>query len=65
MSWCWLGFDYLTPILWSKIANMATEVGGSARFLGKPYEPNAIIKNDVEYILLLRKPGNYRKPTSA
>lgn len=60
-----IGFDYLTPIYWSKIANMATEVGGSARFLGKPYEPNAIIKNDVEYILLLRKPGSYRKPTNA
>lgn len=59
-----IGFDYLTPIYWSKIANMATEVGGSARFLGKPYEPNAIIKNDVEYILLLRKPGGYRKPTN-
>jgi site-specific DNA-methyltransferase (adenine-specific) len=60
-----IGFDFLTPILWSKIANMATEVGGGARFLGKPYEPNAIIKNDVEYILLLRKPGAYRKPTLA
>ena len=59
-----IGFDFLTPILWSKIANMATEVGGKARFLGKPYEPNAIIKNDVEYILLLRKPGAYRKPTA-
>lgn len=59
-----IGFDYLTPIYWSKIANMATEVGGAARFLGKPYEPNAIIKNDVEYILLLRKPGGYRKPTN-
>lgn len=58
-----LGFDYLTPILWSKIANMATEVGGAGAFLGKPYEPNAIIKNDVEYILLLRKPGGYRKPS--
>lgn len=58
-----IGFDYLTPIYWSKIANMATEAGGSARFLGKPYEPNAIIKNDVEYVLLLRKPGGYRKPT--
>ncbi len=60
-----IGFDYLTPIYWSKIANMATEVGGSARFLGKPYEPNAIIKNDVEYILLMRKPGRYRKPTNS
>lgn len=60
-----LGFDYLTPILWSKIANITTEAGGSARFLGKPYEPNGIIKNDVEYILLLRKSGGYRKPTHA
>ena len=60
-----IGFDYLTPIHWYKIANMATEVGGAARFLGKPYEPNAILKNDVETILLLRKPGSYRKPTPA
>lgn len=58
-----IGFDYLTPIYWQKIANMATEVGGSARFLGKPYEPNAVLKNDVESVLLLRKPGGYRKPT--
>lgn len=58
-----IGFDYLTPILWAKIANMTTEVGGGSRFLGKPYEPNAIIKNDVEYVLLFRKPGSYRKPT--
>src|SRR3989442_7037434 len=59
-----IGFDYLTPILWYKIANAATEVeGNGAPFLGKPYEPNAIIKNDVEYILLLRKPGGYRAPS--
>lgn len=58
------GFDYLTPILWHKIANAATEVAGNgAGFLGKPYEPNAIIKNDIEYILLFRKPGAYRQPT--
>jgi DNA modification methylase len=57
-------FDYLSPIYWYKIANAATEVeGNGAPFLGKPYEPNAIIKNDVEYILLLRKPGGYRHPT--
>jgi DNA modification methylase len=49
--------------MWAKIANMATEAGGTARFLGKPYEPNGIIKNDIEYILMLRKPGSYRKPT--
>src|SRR3970040_1790048 len=29
----------------------------------KPYEPNAIIKNDIEFILMQRKPGGYRKPT--
>lgn len=59
-----IGFDYLTPILWYKIANAATEVeGNGSPFLGKPYEPNAIIKNDVEYILIFRKPGGYRSPT--
>lgn len=59
-----MGFDYLTPILWYKIANAATEVeGNGSPFLGKPYEPNAVIKNDIEYILLLRKNGGYRKPT--
>jgi site-specific DNA-methyltransferase (adenine-specific) len=59
-----IGFDPLAPIIWQKIANVATEVrGNGANFLGKPYEPNAIIKNDVEYILMFRKPGGYRHPT--
>jgi len=58
-----LGFDYLTPILWHKIANASYEVENGSSFLGKPFEPNAIIKNDTEYILMLRKPGSYRKPT--
>lgn len=59
-----IGFDYLTPILWYKIANAVTEVeGNGSPFLGKPYEPNAIVKNDVEYILQLRKPGGYRSPS--
>jgi site-specific DNA-methyltransferase (adenine-specific) len=38
-------------------------VENGSTFLGKPYEPNAIIKNDIEYILMFRKPGGYRKPT--
>ena len=60
-----LGFDYLSPIFWYKIANAATEVeGNGSAFLGKPYEPNAVIKNDVEYVLLLRKPGGYRTPSA-
>jgi DNA modification methylase len=59
-----LGFDYLSPIFWYKIANAATEVeGNGAPFLGKPYEPNAIIKSDVEYVLMFRKPG-YRTPSA-
>jgi DNA modification methylase len=59
-----IGFDPLAPIIWQKISNVVTEVrGNGSTFLGKPYEPNAIIKNDVEYILLFRKPGGYRHPT--
>lgn len=58
-----LGFDNLAPILWYKIANAAYEVvGNGAGFLGKPYEPNAIVKHDIEYILMERKPGSYRNP---
>ena len=58
-----LGFDNLAPIIWHKIANAAHEVErGTGGFLGKPYEPNAVIKNDIEFILMQRKPGGYRKP---
>ena len=57
------GLDALTPIFWWKRTNMTTEMSGDTYFLGKPYEPNGIIKNEIEYILLLRKPGGYRKPT--
>ncbi|HSQ20221.1 MAG TPA: DNA methyltransferase, partial [Blastocatellia bacterium] len=38
-----IGLDYLTPILWHKIANASYEVENGSSFLGKPYEPNAII----------------------
>jgi DNA modification methylase len=57
-----IGFDNLTPILWHKITNANYEAGNGPGFLGKPYEPNAILKNDVEFILMLRKPGGYRQP---
>jgi DNA modification methylase len=59
-----IGFDNLNPIIWHKIANASYEVENGSRFLGKPYEPNAIIKNDMEFILMQRKPGGYRKPTN-
>lgn len=58
-----IGFDNLAPIIWYKIANAKYEVENGTRFLGKPYEPNAVIKNDIEYILMERKAGGYRKPT--
>lgn len=59
-----LGFDNLASIIWHKIANANYEVSGGAGFLGKPYEPNAVIKNDFEFVLMLRKPGGYRSPGS-
>jgi modification methylase len=53
--------DNLTPILWFKIGNRTNESGGgSSGYYGKPYQPGAIIKNDHEHILMLRKPGGYR-----
>jgi modification methylase len=56
--------DSLTPILWFKIANGAMEAeGNGAGFYGKPYQPGAIVKNDFEYILFLRKGGTYRSPS--
>jgi DNA modification methylase len=60
-----LGLDCLTPILWHKIANGATEADGNgAGFYGKLYQPGSVIKNDIEYILLLRKGGGYRSVTN-
>ena len=65
-----LGFDNLTPIIWHKYANAVYEVKGNGGFFGKPYEPNALVKNDIEFVLLQRKPGEngrrqYRKPITA
>jgi DNA modification methylase len=61
-----IGFDNLAPIIWHKIANAKFEAeGNGASFLGKPYEPNAVIKNDIEFVLMQRKPGGYRTPDIA
>lgn len=58
-----IGYDNLAPIIWHKIANATLEASGNGGgFLGKPYEPNAVIKNDIEFILMERKPGGYRSP---
>jgi DNA modification methylase len=61
-----LGYDNLAPIIWHKIANAKFEAeGNGSSFLGKPYEPNAVIKNDIEFILMERKHGGYRAPSVA
>ncbi len=59
-----MGFDNLNPIIWHKIANASYEVSNGSKFLGKPYEPNAIIKNDIEFLLMQRKSGGYRQPSN-
>jgi len=59
-----IGFDNLSPIIWSKIGNITREVQNGSSYLGKPFEPNGIIKNDIEYILFQRKPGGYRSPSA-
>lgn len=56
-----VGFDNLAPIIWHKIANARHEgPNGSGAYLGKPYEPNSVLKNDIEHIVMQRKPGGYR-----
>ena len=61
-----IGYDNLAPIIWYKIANANYESNGNGGgFLGKPYEPNGVIKNDIEFILMERKHGGYRKPSIA
>lgn len=61
-----IGFSNLAPIIWNKIANAVYEAeGNGGGFLGKPYEPNAVVKNDIEFILMQRKPGGYRSPSLA
>jgi DNA modification methylase len=57
-----IGLDNLTPIRWLKVANIRLEASKSSWYLGKPNLPNGIVKNDVETIVMMRKPG-YRKPT--
>jgi modification methylase len=58
------GLDNLTPIRWLKVANIKLEASQSSWYLGKPNLPGGIVKNDMETIVMLRKPGGYRKPTA-
>ena len=58
-----IGFDNLNLIIWYEIAKATYEVNNRTKFFGKPYDPNAIIKNGIEFILMQRKLGGYRIPT--
>lgn len=58
-----IGFDHLQGIIWYKVANIKLEASKSSRYLGKPNLPNGIVKNDIEHIVFLRKPG-YRSPSA-
>jgi len=55
------GFDYLSPIIWYKISNVSTEAKRPGYCLGRPNGPNSVVKNEIEYILVFRKPGGYRR----
>jgi modification methylase len=57
-----LGFDHLQGIIWYKVANIKMEASESSRYLGKPNLPGGVIKNDLEHVIFLRKPG-YRSPS--
>jgi len=57
-----MGFHMLNGIIWAKEGNCTSESGDSS-VLGQPGQPNGIIKLATEQILMLRKPGPYRKPT--
>jgi modification methylase len=58
-----IGFDNLNPIIWHKIPGTEGTEGKGGKFFGSPYEPNGAIRNDVEFVVMQRKPGGYRKPT--
>ncbi|HET8661022.1 MAG TPA: site-specific DNA-methyltransferase [Micromonosporaceae bacterium] len=59
-----IGFDHLQGIIWYKVANIKLEASSSSRFLGKPNLPGGVVKNDIEHIIFLRKPGGYRSPSA-
>ena len=59
-----VGFQALTGILWQKRSNCAYEQGPGG-VLGKPGQPNGVIKSELEHLLFLKKPGPYRQPSEA
>jgi len=57
------GLDCLTPILWQKIANGVTEAEGKREWVLRQTLPAGGHRQErCEYILFLRKGGDYRSP---
>ena len=61
------GFECLNGILWRKVGNVSRETGtrNAPGWLGRPGQPNGIVAQGLEHVLLMRKPGPYRSPTPA
>ena len=58
-----LGFDFMGNIIWEKISTTNTTGGG--QWMGSTYHPrDGHITYEHEYIILLRKPGEWPRPTS-
>ena len=55
-----IGFDYMGSIIWQKKTTMNTT--GGANIMGSfPYPPNGIVEIDYEFVLIFKKPGNFKK----
>ena len=58
-----LGFRFMGNIIWEKISTTRTTGGGS--WMGSVYHPkDGHVTYEHEYIVLLRKPGDWPKPTA-
>lgn len=59
-----LGFDFMGSIIWQKISTTNTSGGGA--WMGSMYYPrDGHVTYEHEYILLLRKPGDWPKAATA
>ncbi len=59
-----LGFDFMGNIIWEKISTTNTTGGG--QWMGSIYYPrDGHVTYEHEYIILLRKPGDWPRPTPA
>ena len=58
-----IGYDFMGSIIWQKPTSMHTSGGG--KVMGSyPYPKGGIVKIDYENILLFKKPGAVRTPTT-